>query len=159
MAPHTATNANAYYGRLDMTNDAFQPFGIVMPDDKDSRVSFRMSGPIPTNINGTPAGIFRFVWAAAGTGNVKLFLDAVVATNDTTSLDPTVGTLSTSATEAVAVGANVIQVTDIALTSLAASLTSGKHVFGWIERRASSDAADTVEATVVLLGALFVANT
>lgn len=142
-----------------MTNDLWQPFGIVLPDDKDSRVSFVMSSPIPTNINATPAGIFRFIWAPAGTGSVKLFLDATVATFDSTSLDPASATLSTSVTEAAAVGANVIQTTDIALTALAGSLVSNRVLFGWIERKASSDAADTIEAAVVLLGALFVANT
>jgi len=159
LAPHTANNANAYYGRLDMTNDLWQPFGLVLPDDKDSRVSFVMASPIPTNINATPAGIFRFIWVPGGTGSVKLFLDATVATLDSTSLDPASATLSTSVTEAAAVGANVIQTTDIALTSLAASLVSNRVLFGWIERKASTDVADSVEAPIVLLQCLFVANT
>lgn len=159
LSPHTTTDANAYYGRIVMTNNAHQAFGIIVPDDKDSRINFRMASPIPTNINGTPAGILRVFWGAAGTGNFKVFADVLVATNDTTSLDPTVGTLSTSVTEAVAVGANTFQATDISLTSLAASLTNGKTLFGWLGRKANTDAADTVEAAIVLLGACFVANT
>lgn len=159
MTAHTTTNANAYDGCLDMTNDAFQAFGIILPNGADSRVNLFLASPIPTNINATPAGIFRLEWIPMSTGNFKIFLDLDDCVPDTTQMDITAGALTTNVTEAAVTGAGVLQVTDISLTSIAASLVSGSGLFGWLERKASSDASDTVEAPIALMRAYFVANT
>ena len=159
MVAHTNINANAYDGPLDMPNDNFQAFGIILPNALDSRVNLFLASPLPTNINATPAGIFRIEWIPAATGNFKIFLDMSVAVPDTTIMDITSATLSTNVTEAVATAAYGLQKTDIALTSLAGSLVSENSPFGWLERKALTDAGDTVEDAIVLMKAYVIANT
>lgn len=158
--PHRATNANALYDHLTMTNNLYQPQGLRLPNSKDSRICFELAGVIPTNINATPLGILRVYWIpAVGTGTLKLFYDIFGATQEATSLDPSgAGTVTGNTTDTPS-AINQPQITDIALTALAASLLSGRWIFGWLERKANTDAADTLEGDIIIPRILFVANT
>lgn len=158
--PHRTNNASAYYDHLSMTNNAFQPQGIRLPNLKDCDILFEMSTPIPTNINAAPAGFIRVYWIPdVALGTLKLFWDIFISTQESTSQDPTSPfTISTNGTD-TASGQYQEQVTNIDLVAQAANLVSNRIVKGRIQRKALTDAADTLEGAIIIPKILFVANT
>lgn len=144
------SKANASGYQLPQVNNVYNPEGVLMPDDLDSRCHFRSLLPVPSWVNATPNGKLRITFVPnVGSGNVKLAPAAFTTVPNTTSLDPAAPTALTAATSTVA-AIYVERTMDFALTALAAGLISGNFLQGYIDRNASTDAADTCEEAIII---------
>jgi hypothetical protein len=153
--PHPSIDAKAYAGFLTATNNQFRPYGLVLPDNQDSRICGRTTRSIPSNLHGTPNAKLRIMWkSTATTGTARFAYDIQVSTEEVTSEDPTLPLAITgTATDAIT-GANQKQKADITLTGVSA----GKHLLFVIRRRDLAD-PDTVGADILIEDIRFVADT
>jgi hypothetical protein len=157
--PSQFTKANATWFQIDQTNDLFNPEGVLMPDDVDSRICGSTVIRIPSTINATPNGLVRLTYVPVGaTGNVLFIAGGCFASvPGTTSIDPASLTSFTTITDAVA-AAFVERTVDISLSGIAAGIIANNYINIAIDRNASSDASDTHEANILVTRLTLIAD-
>ncbi len=156
MKANRTNNANASWDTITLTNNNIEVSGYRLPDTLQSDLSLFMARPVPTNINGTPAGKVKVYWvtASADANDVKFFIYASDYAVNSGSVDISSYDDSLTVTDTNN-GAGVVNEAEVSLSST--TQTSGK----WIEvllRRNAADAADTLAADIVVQAVLYVAD-
>jgi len=156
--PNTITNANGYYDVVNQTNDLFNPSGVFLADTIVSDVCFMACAPVPADVHGTPAGKIRIGWitTSVDTTSPWQIIPFVKDVIDGETVDPTTWDDTTAVTDTNS-GACFRNEKDVTLTTTA--ITSGKWVYGVIERDAQvANTNDTLAATVVITDITLIAN-
>lgn len=156
--PQRTNNANASWDQLTQSTNAFQAAGWRMKDTEIAEVNGILARPIPSSINGTPAGKIRLWWiTASATGSDvewHVYLSDVTVDSDT--CDPAAWDDSLTVVDTNN-GAYELNQCDVSISS--ASLTSGKQVILNIKRDASAgNGDDTLAADVLLVAAVLIAD-
>lgn len=156
--PQRTNNANCSWDQLTQSNNDHQPGGWRMKDAEIAEVNACLSRPIPSSINGTPAGKVRLHWVTdTATGNNvewHVYLSDVIYNTDT--VDP--GSWNDSLTVIDANNGQYIA-NECDVTISTATLSSGRGLVVNIKRDASAgNGDDTLAADVLLLDAIFIAD-
>lgn len=151
--PSRITNPNGDWGVWTMTNNAFSPEGVVCPNALDTNINFTTCERIPAWVHATtPNGVLRVYFVSgASSGSLKLFDRVLVVQEETTDLDGTTFSPDSNASKTVN-ATNRLWHVDFSLTSIAANLVTDRHLAGVVQRKAASDSADTLEASVLITG-------
>lgn len=154
--PQRTNNANACWDQLTQSTDAHQPAGFRFRNTEIAEVNGDLTRPIPSSVNGTPAGKVRLSWvsASADTDNCKWFVYVKDIAYDTDTTDPASWDDSLTVVDA-SNGQYVENQCDVSIST--ATLSSGRNV-RFLIKRDSTDGSDTLAADVILTGAIFVAD-
>jgi hypothetical protein len=158
LSAHRVNNANAAWDHLTLTNNTRMEAGWRCRDDEIADINGRLTRPIPSNINGTPAGKVRLHWvtASSSTNNCKWFVYLVDGAYNTDTVDPAAWDDSLTVIDANN-GAGIPNECDVTISS--ATLTSGRGVWLLFRRDATvGESQDTLAADVLLTDALLIAD-
>ena len=156
--PHPSNNANGLATTLDMTNDLHTPFVWQLPTATAVDYCAALALPIPSWINGTPAGKIYLRWCTGSTdttSSIKFFVkvnDKLAGTDslDHAAWDDELTVLDTSAGQWVA--------NECSVSLSSTSQVSGRGLSILIRRDDPGDAADTLNVVCYLLEARYVAD-
>jgi len=154
--PQRTNNANATWDQLTQTNNNHQAAGWRFKDGDTADINGKIAQPIPSDINGTPAGKIRIHWVcgAATANDCKWFVYCSDIAYNTDSTDPSTWDDSLTVVDTNS-GQYVENECEVSIAT--ASLTAGKGLRVLI-RRNTGDGQDTLSEDVILTDALFIAD-
>lgn len=155
---HRTNNTNCTWDQLTQSNNNHQASGWRFRDNEIADLNGKLSRPIPSNINGTPAGKIRIHWvtSTATASNVEWHVYVIDVQYNTTSVDPSSWDDTLTVIDANN-GAYIENECDVSIAT--STLTSGRCVRVLIRRDATAgNTDDTLASDCILTDAIFIAD-
>lgn len=154
---HRVNNANGVWTHVTQTTNNFMPGGWLLPTDKAVDLNGQITIPVPNYVHATPNGKVRVRWTTASTdttSSTRIFVKAKDIVVDTDSLD---GSWDDELyIDDVSNGQYKLNEGQVSLSSTVVG--SGRDIILLFRRDKPGTGADTLNASIYLLGAWIIAD-